>query len=116
MLKILVLLLSVIAVPAQIEIAKSKHHNFYIYSDSIFRFKDKVLFTAKVTHGRTSRRDIIHASCSKQTYVLVSSEITTNNITTWVTPHNPKILPANKNSAIEIALDILCRIKPDEEN
>lgn len=105
-----------VAVSSQIEIATSKVHNFFVYPESIFRFEDKVLFTAKVTTHKSERIDVILASCPKQTYILVSSQIQTRKNVEWITPRHSKSLLATKNSAMAIALDILCRIAPEPYN
>lgn len=91
------------------KIAESPKHQYYIYPNSITRLSTSVLFTGKTESKRRTEVQLILASCTNMTFLVISSQITQNKKTTYYYYKNPKRLIAYTNSAMFHTLNLLCK-------
>ncbi len=109
LLSILIILTSPIS--AQVNIANSRTKAFYIYQDSIFKTGPLVLFTGQVQEKGVKSIAVFLGNCLERTFLETTTQRTVGKSVEWMTPRNPKKYITHKNSAMDIALTLLCEGK-----
>lgn len=106
------ILLLPICTYSQVLMAESKDLKFYVFTDSVVRSGNALVFNTAVIEKKVKSAQVMTANCGSYTYMIIAEQVLYKGQVYYFTYKNPKLYTAYKDSAMHLVLKELCNADP----